>query len=126
MKYAVNARHVPEALGSSSQGTTAGRFIFVSGQLPVEEHDNEKLVGDDVAQQVERELDITANILSTIDLTLTDVAQTTVYLTDLNDFEAMDRVYAKRFGRPAPARSVVEVQKLPLNARVEIACIACR
>lgn len=85
MKYAVNARHVPEALGSSSQGTTAGRFIFVSGQLPVEEHDNKKLVGDDVAQQVERELDITANILSTIDLTLTDVAQTTVYLTDLND-----------------------------------------
>ena len=104
MKYSINAQGAPAAIGPYSQGTTAGRLVFVSGQLPIS------------AQ----------SILAEAGCTLSDVAQTTLYLANLNDLDAVNKVYAQRFTTPAPARNVVEVSRLPLDALVEMDCIACR
>ena len=77
-------------------------------------------------EQTERVIDIIESILSEVDCTLADVAQTTVYLSSLKDMEAMNEVYARRFSTPAPARAVVGVSELPLGALIEMDCVACR
>ena len=108
MKYSINAQEAPDAIGPYSQGTTAGRLVFASGQLPISPDDNRSLVP------------------RRRPTTLADVAQTTVYLASLEDMEAMNEVYARRFTTPAPARAVVGVSELPLGALIEMDCVACR
>ena len=79
-----------------------------------------------VAEQTERIIDIIEAMLDTVGCTLSDVAQTTVYLTSIDDMGPMNEVYARRFVPPAPARAVVAVSALPLGALVEMDCVACR
>lgn len=126
MKYSVNARRAPEAFGPYSQGTTAGRLVFVSGQLAISPEDSHALVAGGVSEQTERVIDIIESILAEVGCTLADVAQTTVYLASLKDMDAMNEVYARRFSTPAPTRAVVGVSELPLGALVEMDCVACR
>ena len=126
MKYAINGIGIPEADGPYSQGTTAGRLVFASGQVAYHPDDPSKLLGSTVAEQTNRTIDIIETILATVDCTLSDVAQTTVYLTDINDMEEMNEVYEQRFLQPAPARAVVAVSALPMGALVEMDCVACR
>ena len=126
MKYSINAPGAPEPLGAYSQGTTAGRLIFASGQVAVDPHDPQRLVDGGVREQTDRVIQVFETLLDECGCSLSDVAQTTVYLTDLNLLPAVDEVYARRFPTPAPARSVVEVAALPLGALVEMDCIACR
>ena len=126
MKYAINAQGAPEAFGPYSQGTTAGRLVFASGQLPISHEDPRALVDGGITEQTDRVIDIIESILGEVGCTLSDVAQTTVYLASLSDLEAMNEVYARRFGSPAPARAVVGVSELPLGSLVEMDCVACR
>ena len=126
MKYSINAQGAPEAIGPYSQGTTAGRLVFASGQLPISPDDSHALVEGGVTEQTERVIDIIESILGEVGCTLSDVAQTTVYLATLDDLDAMNEVYARRFGTPAPARAVVGVSELPLGSLVEMDCVACR
>lgn len=126
MKYAINAQGAPEAIGPYSQGTTAGRLVFASGQLPVSPEDGGSLVEGGIREQTERVIDIIESILAEVGCTLADVAQTTVYLASLDDMPAMNEVYARRFVAPAPARAVVGVSELPMGALVEMDCVACR
>lgn len=126
MKYSINAERAPEAIGPYSQGTTAGRLVFASGQLPISDSDSRRLVEGGVREQTERVIDIIESILSEVDCTLADVAQTTVYLASLDDMAIMNEVYARRFSTPAPARAVVGVSELPLGALIEMDCVACR
>lgn len=126
MKYAINARRAPEAIGPYSQGTTAGRLVFASGQLPISADDDYKLVEGGIVEQTTRVIDIIEAILAEVDCTLDDVAQTTVYLANLDDLEAVNDIYAARFIMPAPARNVVGVSALPMGALIEMDCIACR
>lgn len=126
MKYAINAHQAPEAIGPYSQGTTAGRMVFTSGQVAIDPEDSHKVMDGDVYAQTERVIDIIESILAEVDCTLSDVAQTTVYLSDINDLELMNQAYSHRFVPPAPARSVVAVSSLPLGARIEMDCVACR
>lgn len=126
MKYAINAMDVPEAQGPYSQGTTGGRLVFASGQLAVDPEDPTRVIEGDVSAQTERVIDIIESILAEVDCTLSDVAQTTVYLADIGDMDAMNEVYARRFVMPAPSRSVVAVSALPMDALVEMDCVACR
>ena len=126
MKYAINGVGIPEAHGPYSQGTTAGRLVFASGQIAYDPNDGSKLIVGDVATQTERTIDIIETILAEVGCTLSDVAQTTVYLADMDDLERFNEVYARRFTQPAPARAVVAVSELPLGALVEMDCIACR
>ena len=126
MKYAINAKNAPDAIGPYSQGTTAGRLVFASGQLPVSATDDTKLVEGGIYEQTERVIEIIESILAEVDCTLADVAQTTVYLTDIDDMAAMNEVYARYFTMPAPARAVVAVTDLPMGALIEMDCVACR
>ena len=126
MKYAINGLGIPEAHGPYSQGTTAGRLVFASGQVAYDPDDPSKLTGNTVAEQTARTIDIIESILAEVDCTLSDVAETTVYLTDIDAMEEMNEVYAQRFIQPAPARAVVAVSALPMGALVEMDCVACR
>lgn len=126
MKYAINAPEAPDAIGPYSQGTTAGRLVFSSGQVAVDPNDPSKLIQGGAREQAERVIDIIEKVLEGVNCSLTDIAQTTLYLVDLNDLEAVNEVYEERFAAPAPARSVVVVSELPLGARVEMDCVACR
>lgn len=107
-----------------SQAIDAGSLIFVSGQVPLDP--SGVLVGDDIAVQTRQCLDNIAAILTEAGLGLANVAQTTVYMTDLNEFSAMNGAYAEAFAAHAPARATVGVAALPAGARVEIAAIAVR
>ncbi len=126
MKYAINGLGIPEAHGPYSQGTTAGRLVFASGQIAYDPDDARRVIDGDAAAQTERIIDIIELILGEVDCTLSDVAQTTVYLADIDDMEKMNEVYSRRFSTPAPARAVVAVSALPLGALVEMDCVACR
>lgn len=126
MKYAINGLGIPEAHGPYSQGTTAGRLVFASGQVAYDPQDSSRLIDGDAAAQTERIIDLIELILGEVDCTLADVAQTTVYLANIDDMEQMNEVYSRRFTAPAPARAVVAVSALPLGALVEMDCIACR
>lgn len=124
MKYSVNAKSCPDAFGAASKGTTAGRLVFVSAQLPCDDEGN--LIAGGIREQTDRVLDQVEAILSEVGLDLSDVAKTTVYLTDLGLLDAFDEVYADRIDPPMPARSVAEVSRLPLGALVQMDAVACR
>ena len=126
MKYAINGLGIPEAHGPYSQGTTAGRLVFASGQIAYDPDDDTRILDGDVAAQTERIIDIIEAMLQTVNCNLTDVAQTTVYLAHIEDMDQMNEVYARRFVAPAPARAVVAVSALPMGALVEMDCVACR
>lgn len=126
MKYSINAQDVPEPFGPFSKGTTAGRLVFASGQLPIAPDDDKGIVQGGIQAQTERVIDIIELVLAEVNCTLADVAQTTVYLADINDLDAMNEVYARRFASPTPARAVVAVAALPLGALIEMDCVACR
>lgn len=126
MKYSVNAPQVPDADGPYAQGTTAGRLVFVAGQIGSDPDDPCRLVEGGVREQAERIIEIMSRVLAEAGCTLEDVAQTTVYLANLDDLPCLDAVYESRFKAPAPARTVVEVSRLPHGALVEMDCVACR
>ena len=126
MKYAINALEAPDSIGPYSQGTTAGRLVFASGQLPQDQNDPYRIVEGGIVAQTERVIDIVEAVLGEVGCTLADVAQTTIYLANLDDLRVVNEIYARRFDRPAPARTVVEVSRLPMGALIEMDCVACR
>jgi len=126
MKYAINGLGIPEAHGPYSQGTTAGRLVFASGQIAYDPNDSTRLITGDAAAQTNRIIDIIELILGEVNCTLADVAQTTLYLANINDLPIVNEVYSRRFSLPAPARAVVAVSDLPMGALVEMDCVACR
>ncbi len=113
----------PKAIGPYSQGVAAGPWVFVSGQIPLEPGGT-ALVEGGVAAQTERCLRSVAAILEAAGLGLGDVVKTTVYMTDLAQFPAMNEVYARHFPAPHPARATVQVSALPKGASVEIDAVA--
>lgn len=126
MKYSITAAAAPETIGPYSQGTTAGRLVFTSGQLPIDPDDPHSLVEGGMREQAERILEITSILLSEAGCMLSDVAKTTVYLVNFEDLDAFDEVYERYFTTPFPARSIVKISELPLGSLVEMDCIACR
>lgn len=124
MKTAVAADGAPQAIGPYSQGIDAGPFVFVSGQTPL--RPDGTLVEGGIADQTRRCLQNVEAILKAAGLGLDAVVKTTVFMTDLKQFSAMNEVYASVFPSPYPARSTVEVSALPKGAAVEIEAIAVR
>jgi 2-iminobutanoate/2-iminopropanoate deaminase len=98
-------------------------MVYCSGQIPIDPASG-ALVGGDIAAQTRRVLTNLQAVLSAGGWSLADVVRTTVYLADMNDFAAMNEVYATFFGDPAPARSTVQASRLPRDARIEIDAIA--
>jgi len=119
MAEAVSTKAAPAAIGPYSQAVKAGDFLFVSGQIPIDPQTG-SLVEDDVRVQTRRVLENLGGILAAAGASFDRVVKTTVYLVDMNDFAAMNEVYATFFGTPAPARATVQVGRLPKDVRVEI------
>lgn len=113
----------PLAGAPYSQAIAARGLVFCSGQVPLDP-DTEGLVEGGIVEQTERVLANLSGVLEAAGSSLSDVVKTTVFLTDLGDFAAMNEVYARAFPSAPPARSTVEVSKLPAGARVEIEAIA--
>lgn len=124
-RRAVSTAEAPAAIGPYSQAIEAGPFLFVSGQIPLDPVTGQ-LVDGDIARQTEQVLRNLRAILAAAGLSFAHVVRTTVYLKDLGEFEAMNAVYARFMPDPPPARSTVEVARLPRDVRVEIDVIAVR
>ena len=118
----VTSSGAPPAIGPYSQAVRAGSLLFVSGQIPLDPVTG-RIVDGDVTAQTQRVLRSLDAVVRAAGATLDDVVKTTVYLADMNDFAAMNRVYATWFADPAPARAAVQVARLPKNAQVEIDAI---
>ena len=120
----VSTAKAPAAIGPYSQALDLGNMVFVSGQIPVDPATG--LMADNIADQARQSLANLKAILAEAGLTMKDVVKTVVFLADLNDFAAVNEVYAQAFEAPYPARSCVQVADIPKGARVEIECIAVR
>jgi 2-iminobutanoate/2-iminopropanoate deaminase len=123
MRQAVSTQSAPAAIGPYSQAVRAGNLLFVSGQVPIDPATG-NLVPGDIAAQTRRVFQNIGEILKAAGTSFDAVVRTTVYLMDMNDFAAMNEVYATFFTAPAPARATVQVARLPKDARVEIDVIA--
>jgi 2-iminobutanoate/2-iminopropanoate deaminase len=122
-RSAISTDAAPKALGPYSQGIRAGQFLFVSGQVPIEPATGD-LVPGDIADQARRVLQNVDAILKAAGASFHGVVRTTVYLADMADFPAMNEVYGTFFPAPQPARSTIQVSRLPKDARIEIDVIA--
>ncbi len=123
-KTLVQSPDAPKAIGPYSQAIKSGNLVFVSGSLPFDPAGRTDYSLLDVTTQTKRVIDNIALTLSAAELTLDDVVSATVYVTDVNDFAAVNAVYASYFKPPYPARTFVEVSKLLRNVKVEITVIA--
>ena len=123
MKKVLATTKAPAAIGPYSQAIRADKFVFVSGQLPIDPATGE-FAGDDIAAQTRQSLTNIQNILASEVLTMANVVKTTVLLKNISDFGAMNEVYASFFEGDCPARAAFEVAALPKAALVEIEAIA--
>lgn len=113
----------PPSIGPYSQGIRDGDRIYVSGQGPIDPETGE-IVGDDAQAQTARTLENIDAVLSATGKSLDDVVKATVFVTDMDDYDAVNEVYAEHMSEPYPARSAVEVADLPVDIRVEIEVVA--
>jgi 2-iminobutanoate/2-iminopropanoate deaminase len=123
MREVVSTKDAPQAIGPYSQAIKANGFIFTSGQIAIDPATQQVIAGD-VAAQTDRVLRNLSEILEAAGSGLGKVVRCTVFLKDMNDFAAMNQVYGKYFSSAPPARSTVEVARLPKDVLVEIDAIA--
>ena len=123
MRHVIATTAGPKAIGPYSQAIKANGFVFLSGQIPLDPA-TQQLIAGDVAAQTERVLQNISGILTAAGSSLAQVVKTTVFLKSMNDFAAMNEVYARHFTADPPARSTVEVARLPKDVLVEIDVIA--
>ena len=118
----VSTNRAPQAIGPYSQAMVANGMVFTSGQIALSPEG--EIVCDDVVGQCEQVLKNLSEVLKEAGADLSSVIKTTIFLSDMDDFKAVNEVYAKYFSEHKPARSTVAVKTLPLNVKVEIDCIA--
>ena len=123
MKKVIATTNAPAAIGPYSQAIAANGFVFVSGQIPIDPATGEFVPGG-IQEQTRQSLENGRAILTQAGLTLDNVIKTTVFLSDIQNFAAMNEIYAQYFAADCPARSAVQVANLPKGALVEIEMIA--
>jgi 2-iminobutanoate/2-iminopropanoate deaminase len=123
MKEVVHTDRGPKPIGPYSQAIKASGFIYLSGQIALDPKTGD-MIGSDIRQQTERTLENVKGVLEAAGTNLHHVVKTTVFLKDMNDFVAMNEVYARYFSVAPPARSTVQVARLPKDASLEIEVIA--
>lgn len=121
---ALSTDKAPAAIGPYSQALVNGNMVFVSGQIPVDPATGR--IAETIEEQTAQSLSNIRNILAENGMTMSDVIKTSVFLSDLDDFAAMNEVYASNFQAPYPARSCVQVAAIPKGCRIEIECIAVK
>ena len=122
-KKQVHTDKAPAAIGPYSQGIDLGGLVFTSGQIPVSPDGS---VSDDVAEQTRQCLENLSAVLEAAGSSMERVIKTTVFITDMDQFGTINQVYAGFFGQPYPARSCVQVAKLPKGVSVEIEAVALK
>lgn len=125
MKEIICAVGAPAAIGPYSHAVQSGGFLFTSGQIALDPVTG-KLAGEDIEIQTRQVLCNLEAVLAAAGMGFENVIKTTVFLTDLSDFETVNKLYGARFPSDPPARSCVQVASLPAGAKVEIELIACR
>ena len=123
MKKIISTNDAPAAIGPYSQAVRSGDLLFCSGQISLDPKSGQIVPGD-IAAQTRRVLDNIAAVLKAEGLTFENVIKTTIFLTDLGDFQTVNEIYASYFKQQPPARSTVQVSALPKGAKVEIEAIA--
>ena len=123
MRDLISTPHAPKAIGPYSQAIRANGLVFVSGQVAIDPV-TQQVISGDVAAQTERVIENLAAILEEAGSGLDKVVKSTVFLKNMSDFAAMNEIYGKHFAAPYPARSTVEVARLPKDVLVEIDVIA--
>ena len=121
----IHTDNAPKALGPYSQAIEAGGMVFASGQVPIDPATDQFVEGG-IKEQTRQSLINAQNILREAGTDLHHVVKTTVFLSDMDNFAAMNEIYAEFFQQPYPARSAVAVKTLPKGALVEIECIAVK
>ena len=123
-KEVINTNNAPEAIGPYSQGVIVGDFVYTSGQIPLNPVTGELVT--DIKLATKQSMDNIKAILEEAGTSLNNVVKTSIFLKDLNDFEAVNEVYGTYFIENKPARSCVQVAKLPKDAVIEIEAIAVK
>lgn len=124
MKAEISTLNAPGAIGPYSQAITTGEAVYCSGQLPINPITGE--MGKDIVEMTTYSLKNLKAILAEHGMTMDNIVKTTVFMTNLADFGAMNQVYESFFAAPYPARSAVQVAALPKGAAIEIECIAVK
>ncbi len=122
-KKVIQTQKAPKAIGPYSQAIQAGGFLFLSGQIPLDPGSGE-LVQGDIRQQTQRVLENLKGVLESQSLTMADVVKVTIFLKDMGNFSQVNDVYGSYFPASPPARSTVEVARLPREAGIEIEAVA--
>ena len=123
MKKIISTNQAPAAIGPYSQAVRTGSFLFCSGQIPLDPKSGEIVAGD-ITAQTRRVMDNIAGLLRAEGLSFDDIVKTTIFLTNLGDFQTVNQIYGSYFKNDPPARSTVQVAALPRGANVEIEVIA--
>ncbi|CUS89660.1 endoribonuclease L-PSP [Candidatus Kryptobacter tengchongensis] len=124
-KKIVYTEKAPKPVGPYSQAVIAGDFIFTAGQIPIDPKTNQVVQGD-IKEQTKQVLENLKAVLEASGATFDDVVKVTVYMRDLNEFSAMNEIYSEYFKNSPPARTTVEVSRLPRDVKIEIDLIAVR
>jgi len=125
MKKAIRDSKAPAAIGPYSPAIQVGNQLFVSGQIPVNS-ENGALVKDTIENATKQVMENITRLLEAADFNLNDIVKCSIFLKDFNDFKKMNDVYSSFFEKDPPARETVEVSRLPLDALIEISCIAIK
>jgi 2-iminobutanoate/2-iminopropanoate deaminase len=123
VRKAINTKQAPAAIGPYSQAIQVGSFVFTAGQTAIDPNTG-KLVEPDVAVQVRQVMENLRAVLAAAGLTFADVVKTTIFLQDMGDFSTINKIYGEYFTSDPPARSTVQVARLPLGGLVEIEMVA--
>ena len=118
----INAKNAPEALGPYSHATEINGIVFTSGQIPL--NTNGEIISEDVQAQTKQVLENLKVVLDAADSNLESVIKSTIYISDMNNFQKINEIYGQYFNEHQPARSCVEVARLPKDVKVEIELIA--
>lgn len=119
----ISTKNAPPAIGPYSQAVIAGDFLYISGQLPINNKTG-KFIGIDIVSQTKQILLNIKAICETANITLNNIVKVNIFLKDLNHFVEMNKIYGEIFGEHAPARSTVQVARIPKDALIEIEAIA--
>lgn len=122
-KDVIETNNAPSAIGPYSQAVKIGNFLYTSGQLPVEPKTGQ-IVSEDVKEQAKQVMENLKGVLNAAGMELENVVKAMVFIKDMNDFGSINEVYGQYFKKPYPARSCVEVARLPKDVKIEIEVIA--
>ena len=123
MKTIISTPKAPAAIGPYSQGVLSGGFLFLSGQIPINPADGE-VIQDDIKSQTRQVLENIKNILEAAEMAMEDVVKATVFIKDIKNFQMVNEIYGEFFPQNPPARSLVEVSRLPKDVLIEVEVIA--